>query len=46
VRALACEICKQAVHEVDHDDAVADEAEPYRDAFADATKRPLRSSRP
>ncbi|MBN9472393.1 MAG: hypothetical protein J0J10_26885, partial [Bosea sp.] len=46
VRALACEICKQAVHEIDHDDAVADEAEAYRDAFAEATERPLRSSRP
>jgi hypothetical protein len=46
VRALACEICKQAVHEIDHDDAVADEAEAYRDAFAEATEQPLRSSRP
>jgi hypothetical protein len=46
VRALACEICKQAVHEIDHDDAVADEAEAYRDAFAEVTERHLRSSRP
>ena len=37
VRALAGEIYKQAVSDIDHDDTVADEVEAYRDAFAEAT---------
>ena len=46
VCALAGEICKQAISNIDHDDAVADEVEAYRYAFAETTERPLRSSRP
>jgi len=41
VRALAGEIYKQAVHDIDHDDAIADEVEAYRDAFAEATDHHL-----
>lgn len=37
VRALAGEVYKQAVHEIDHDDAIADEVETYRDSLAEAT---------
>lgn len=40
-RALAGEIYKQAVSDIDHDDAVADEVEAYRDAFAEATAHHL-----
>ena len=41
VRALAGEIYKQAVSDIDHDDAVADEVEAYREAFAEATQHHL-----
>ncbi|MBN9467294.1 MAG: hypothetical protein J0J10_00835 [Bosea sp.] len=41
VRALAGEIYKQAVSDIDHDDAVADEVEAYRDAIAEATQHYL-----
>ncbi|KRE04912.1 hypothetical protein ASE63_25205 [Bosea sp. Root381] len=41
VRALAGEIYEQAISDIDHDEAVADEVEAYRDAFAEATAHHL-----
>lgn len=41
VRALAGEIYKQAVHEVDHDGAIAEEFQAYRDELASVTAQHL-----